>query len=259
VQATPDGQFLVFQSTADLTPDQEGRPEAGQVFEYDAATETLVRVSRGQGGYNGDGNSNEYSATIPVQNYEREIPVGIGRITGLAVSADGSRVFFSSMDALAPQALNGVMNVYEYHNRQVGLISDGHDTGMVRGKPVVKLIGTDESGLDVFFTTVDQLVPQDTDAQVDVYDARVEGGFAPPAVAAPCSGDSCQTTPSVPPTLLLPGSLSMAETPGPVSKPKAASKTRPGKRKRKARRGGKLRKSRGVHRGRKTTTTVGKR
>ena len=60
------GGFLVFQSTAHLTSDQEGfGSEAGQVFEYDAGAESLVRVSHGQNGFNDDGNSNEYSATIP--------------------------------------------------------------------------------------------------------------------------------------------------------------------------------------------------
>jgi hypothetical protein len=248
-QATPDGRFLVFQSTADLTPDQEGRVEAGQVFEYDVETETLVRVSRGQGGYNEDGNSSEFSATIPVQEYEREGPLGgDGHFTGLAVSADGSRVFFSSRDALTPQALNGVVNVYEYHAGQVGLISDGHDTVLTQRRPAVELIGTDESGSDVFFTTADHLVPQDTDTQVDIYDARIGGGFAL-VLPVPCVGDSCQSPPSVSPSLLVPGmSSSAGETSTSGSIQKAPSKKKLGKRRRKAKKGrGK------THRGRKTT------
>jgi hypothetical protein len=211
VQATPDGRFLVFQSTADLTPDQEGRQEAGQVFEYNAQTQMLTRVSQGQTGYYQDGNSSEYAATIPVQEYDVEKPVvGIGRFRNLAMSADGSRVFFSTRDALTPQALNGVVNVYEYHNGQVGLISDGHDTAITERHPAVELNGTDASGLDVFFTTADSLVPQDTDHQLDLYDARIEGGFAPPAVPAPCVGDSCHGSASVPPSLPVPGVASPA-------------------------------------------------
>jgi hypothetical protein len=260
-QATPDGRFLVFQSTADLTPDQEGRVEAGQVFEYDAETETLVRVSRSQRGYNEDGNSSEYSATIPVQRYDREGPAGSGRFMSLAVSADGSRVFFSSRDALTPQALNGFVNVYEYHDGQVGLISDGHDTASTVEGSAVSLIGTDESGRDVFFTTADRLVPQDTDDQVDVYDARIEGGFAPPVLLAPCVGDSCKAPPSVAPSLLVPGvSSSAGETSTSGSTQKAPSKKKPGKRKRKAKnRRGKAQRSRGTHRGRKTIATGRKR
>lgn len=53
-------------------------------------------------------------------------------------------------------------------------------------------MGTDESGEDVFFTTTDQLVPQDVDTQVDIYDARIDGGFALPSVQSSCSEDACQ-------------------------------------------------------------------
>ncbi len=228
VQATPDGRFLVFQSTADLTPDQTGRVEAGQVFEYDAEAETLVRVSRGEGGYDEDGSSDVYAATIPAPRFAREERVGNGRFLGLAVSADGSRVFFSTRDALTPQASNGIVNVYEYHAGHVGLISDGHDGALtVEGRPAVELVGTDESGRDVFFTTADRLVPQDTDDQVDLYDARVEGGFAPPLEAAPCGGDSCQASPSVSPSLLVPGAPSSTggtPPPGPASQSPAVAR-----------------------------------
>jgi hypothetical protein len=190
-QTTPDGRFLVFESAADLTPDQEGQPEAGQVFEYDAQSGSLVRVSRGQNGYNNDGNSSVYPATIPIQSYNPALPVD--KFTKLAVSNDGAYVFFSSEDALASQALSGAANVYEYHSGRVYLISDGHDlTRIFFGNPAVELLGTDESGQNVFFRTADSLLSQDTDTQVDFYDARAEGGFPSPTAEPGCSGDSCQ-------------------------------------------------------------------
>ena len=53
---TPDGSFLVFVSSTDhLTPDDTST--APQVFEYDAQTGALVRVSIGQDGYNDNGNT----------------------------------------------------------------------------------------------------------------------------------------------------------------------------------------------------------
>ena len=113
-------------------------------------------------------------------------------------------MFFLTKDALTPQALNGVVNVYEFHDGQVGLISDGHDTVSVTGQPAVELYGTDESGRDVFFASADRLVPQDTDDQVVLYDARIEGGFAAPGVAAPCVGDACQDPAGGAPSLLAP-------------------------------------------------------
>ncbi len=203
VQATPGGHFLVFESAADLTADQGEHEEAGQVFEYNAETERLARVSRGQDGLAEDGNSKTNAATIPVQNYELDAPDT--HFTGLAVSADGSRVFFTSADGLAPQALAGLASVYEYHDEQVALVSDGHDLALLREVSATELIGTDESGEDVFFTTGDQLLPQDRNTWVDLYDARIDGGFPPPAVPAPCAGDSCQGAASVAPSLLAPG------------------------------------------------------
>jgi hypothetical protein len=230
VQTTPDGRFLVFQSTADLTPDQEGRAEAGQLFEYDADTETLARVSVGQSGYNENGNSSVYPATIAHQEYVIASPVN--RFLSLAISADGSYIFFISEDALVPQALSGINNVYEYHEGQVALISDGRDAVRLDSESATELIGTDESGRDVFFTTADSLVPQDTDTQVDLYDARIEGGFPSPTAPVPCSADACQNPPSAAPSLLAPGVSSSPEgAPASSSKPviKAAPKKAPQK------------------------------
>jgi uncharacterized membrane protein len=161
VKATPDGRFLVFGS-------------AGQIFEYDSQTGTLVRVA-----------SN-------------------GRAP--RVSNDGSYVFFMSRAALTPQAVNGSRHVYEYHNGQVALISDGQD-GQGEG---AGLLGIDASGENVFFRTVDSLVPQDTDTQTDIYDARIGGGFPAPVPPVGCSGDGCLGSPSVAPTLLTAGSVTQS-------------------------------------------------
>ncbi len=214
-QTTPDGRYLVFESTADLTPDQEGSEEAGQVFEYDAQTGALVRVSRGQNGHNDDGNTNVYPARIPNQEYSPDVPTDA--LLHLAMSNDGAYVFFTSEDGLTPQALTGANNVYEYHEGKVSLISDGHDLTRIIGEPAVNLAGTDGSGRDVFFTTADGLLAQDTDTQVDIYDARTEGGFSTPAAARGCLDDACQgplasgSQQPTPPTSASPG-----ETPPPL-------------------------------------------
>jgi hypothetical protein len=235
-QTTPDGGFLVFQSVADLTSDQEGQKEAGQVFEYSAEAETLVRVSQGQNGYNDDGNTSEYAASIPVQEYAIDAPVN--RYLRSAVSADGADVVFSSEDALTPQAHSGINNVYEYHAGRVALISDGHDAIRLAEGFATELIGIDESGRDVFFTTADSLVPQDTDTQVDIYDARIYGGFPAPTMPAPCLGDSCQSPPSVAPSLLVPGvSSSTMEAPASNTTPNVKSKTPAKKKAKKHKRG----------------------
>lgn len=202
---TPSGQFLVFTSTADLTPGDTST--ARQLFEYDAQTGSLVRVSIGQNGFNDNGNSDVFPAETA------EFPV---------VSDNGEYVAFQSADALTPQALAGSTNVYEYHDGNVYLISDG--------QAAAKLRGMSASGDDIFFETIDQLVAQDMDTQVDVYDARVDGGFPASVSLLPtCQGDACQGPLSPAPTLLSPGSEFQAggNPPLTASEQAPAAKTKP--------------------------------
>ncbi len=266
---TPDGRFFVFtSSTPELTEDDTST--ARQVFEYDAQTGELVRVSIGQDGFNDNGNTDTFAAVIPpgersnaVFNQEYMQP--------LVVSDNGAYVAFESSDGLTPAALNdhlvelpfeikygngaetyhGILkyyaeNVYEYHDGNVYLISDGQDTSYSRrsgeggsstayanGSSSVMLRGVSPSGEDIFFETADQLVSQDVDTQVDLYDAHIDGGFPAPLSLLPtCTGDACQGPLSPAPTLLSPGSEFQAGetpplvTPAPVAtiKPKPKAK-----------------------------------
>jgi hypothetical protein len=255
---TPDGGFLVFASDRDLTPDDTST--ARQIFEYDAQTGSLVRVSIGQDGFNHDGNvsarfyrsgeaENDASIVSPSSDWGSEYDPS-AYSTALSVSADGSYVFFQSTVGLTPQALNQQViaqtengepiyanNVYEYHAGRVSLISDGQDIAHSGGASVVELLGGDMSGGDVFFTTADRLVGQDTDTNVDIYDARIDGGFPAPAQPFSCSGEACQGPLSAAPTLLSPGSElqaggnpPLAGEPAAKPKQKKAKKQKPKKR-----------------------------
>ena len=103
------------------------------------------------------------------------------------LSEDGSQLFFDSHDPLLPHASNGLTNVYEYENGHLYLISDG------AGRYGSDFLDASANGKDVFFTTADGLLPSDQDERVDVYDARVEGGFPVPASPSTCdNGDSCK-------------------------------------------------------------------
>jgi hypothetical protein len=95
---------------------------------------------------------------------------------------DQGRLLFDSSERLSPQDTNGrVEDVYEAEPAGVGscvrpdgcvsLISPG--TGSVDSN----FLAMDESGNNVFFTTRERLVPADTDELIDLYDARVGGGF----------------------------------------------------------------------------------
>jgi hypothetical protein len=112
-------------------------------------------------------------------------------------------------------------NVYEYHEGHVSLISDGHDLSVANSPcPLAEpthgsascLLGSDASGHNVFFESTDRLVPQDTDTQVDIYDARIcepEAGnpciTEPPPPLPPCGGEQCHGIPEPTPSLLAPG------------------------------------------------------
>ncbi len=273
---TPDGRYLVFASERDLTPDDTST--ARQIFEYDAQTGALVRVSIGQDGFNHDGNvsvrfnpnGERVDDASIVSPSDISIASGADRYaegseggysppaysTHQSVSADGAYVFFQSTVGLTPQAPDQQVightepgpnesqvlepiyanNVYEYHAGLVSLISDGQDLARFTHQSVVELLGTSMSGGDVFFSTADRLVGQDTDTNMDIYDARIDGGFPAPAEPSLCSGDACQGPLGAAPALLSPGSAFQAGgnpplAGGPAVKPKQkAKKRKPGRR-----------------------------
>jgi hypothetical protein len=225
VQATPEGRFLVFPSSADLTVDDVST--APQLFEYDAEAGRLTRVSIGQGGtYENDGNSHTFedAPQIPPQRF-REVDLPTAAQFQLALSANGSRVFFTSSAKLTPAAVSGATNVFEYHEGDVYLISDGHDTSNAGNSPAVRFFGVDPAGRNVFFLTADQLVPQDGETQQALYDAREEGGFPPPVLVPGCIGETCRGETGAVPALQSPSSASQVgggNLPPPVeSKPAA--------------------------------------
>jgi hypothetical protein len=193
------GRFFVFATTAKITPDDTS--SAQQVFEYDAKSGRLVRVSTGEDGYAGNGNGNALGASIRIPDSEGEEESQLELFEGntRALSDDGSTVVFSSSGALSPRAVNdlqqqpGPLDVYEWHEGQVSLISTGHSLTSDE-RPAIT-----PSGRDIFFTTTENLLPQDSDGLAGLYDARIDGGF--PAASVPaggCNGDACQGPPSVP-------------------------------------------------------------
>jgi hypothetical protein len=126
---------------------------------------------------------------------------------------NGKRVFFDSGDAIAPTDTNtqgaggvGVPDAYEWEAQGEGsctreggctaLLSSGRD-------PTPSLFADASSdGSDAYFLTGSSLVPKDPGA-IDLYDARIGGGFSEPGEGIPCEGDSCQALPPEPtePTL----------------------------------------------------------
>jgi hypothetical protein len=112
------------------------------------------------------------------------------------MSDDGRYVFFSTADALVPQDTNGLYDVYEYDasTGKVSLLSPG------TGDSSVWFFDASSNGDDAFLMTREHLVSKDRDTLVDLYDARVNGGFPEPPPPPPaCVGDACQGVPSAAP------------------------------------------------------------
>jgi hypothetical protein len=138
------------------------------------------------------------------------------------VSDDGSRVFFDSSDALSPRDNDGVQDVYEWANGNARLISTGTDSDRSQ------FVDASASGNDVFFTTRQQLLPQDGDGGFDLYDARVNGGFPVPSSTPPCSGDGCKPGAAAPPSSPAQGTSSFSGpgNPKPPAAPKQKAKVK---------------------------------
>jgi len=196
-QSTADGRYLVFTTASRLLPSDTD--EAPDVYRYDAQTGGLLRLSTDTSGTGGS--EPGFEATIA---------------GGRAMTADASTVVFETAEALSPADTDGITDVYEWHEGQVSLISDGGVTeqhGIVEGA-----IGITPSGQDIFFMTYQPLTSGDSGTEGDLYDARVDGGF-PASTPAPCSGEACQG--SSPPQPQPPGTSASAAFNGPGSPPAA--------------------------------------
>ena len=217
---TPDGRFLVFTSHRALTADDTRGDGPAQVYEYDAQAGTLTRLSIGQDGYNDNGLEGQLGEFLsgPSAGDARIVPA-FSMVNAFTVpvrqdptmSDDGSFVFFESPVALAPGALNDVVdghetsfgeeipfyaqNFYEYHDGHVYLLAS---VTTETGKKRSTLLGSDVSGSNVFFGTFESLVSEDVDANLDFYDAHVCSGAAPcssPVVPVEgCGEGACQVS-----------------------------------------------------------------
>jgi len=211
-RVTPDGTHLAFDSIMSLTgydntvaggsscgpdPRQPGGSaqalgtQCVEVFLYDATSGQLRCASCNPSGARPVGSS----GIDPEEALQGNGINHLGTYLPRNLSDDGSRLFFDSSDALVADDTNGEQDVYEYTAGQPHLISSGS------GNSSATFMDATPSGSDVFFATSDSLVSQDTDAMLDVYDARVDGGFAAPSPSPPpCQGDTCRASLSAPVT-----------------------------------------------------------
>jgi hypothetical protein len=187
VRVSPDGRYLLFQSQANVTGYVSGGAKEAYLFDSRSAVEPTVCVSCRQ---------DDQPSVTPVNNW----PLGNGdeqdRFHGrarLVVRNGVPTVFFTSFDRLAPAAIAGVVNLYEWAHGQVFVIST-EPVGLsgpldVNGGLEENLVfsGASSDGTDLYFTTPGKLTWEDPDERRSMYDARAGGGVPEPTKASkPC-------------------------------------------------------------------------
>lgn len=253
---TPDGDHLGFMSLESLHTQsfpagydnidlRTGKPDS-EVYEYSAPTAEeeahggeglLTCVSCDRTGQPPSGSAYIAGAGESVNGNS---PTGAGSAFHhpRAISEDGGRVLFSAppfaSETTAESEETSQLKIYEYEVNGEG--SCRSPQGCVfrlsaANNPTEDLfIDSSAGGEDVFLATYSQLAPSDHDHLIDVYDARVDGGFATPT-AETCDTE-CREAPGAPPQGATPvsslvgppGNLLPPEEAQLVSKPKQTKK-----------------------------------
>ena len=218
-RVSPDGARIAFNSRAPLSDydntGEEGKP-AVEVYTY-AAGGKLLCVSCSPSGARP---SSTPEMRLPYAGLAQRSPTKVPAAAWIptwehalhasnVLSEGGGRLFFNSNDALLPRDTNGAQDVYEWEAPGVGRCNTEDPSYFSQNGGCLYLISSGESseesefweaspdGRDVFFNTPSSLLPQDP-GSIDLYDARVNGGFPQPAENPPCEGESCQSPPSAP-------------------------------------------------------------
>ncbi|HYH53720.1 MAG TPA: 6-bladed beta-propeller [Solirubrobacterales bacterium] len=224
VRVSADGRYLAFVSNASLTSYDKADAVADkptiQVYLYDAVSEELRCVSCNPSGARPQGRRFEQNQST-IRYVSAMMPPGESQTFSPRVLAeDGSHLFFESFEALLPRDTNGKADAYQWQRAgsQAQCNAVGAELYVHSSGGCLSLISTGQSpsdteiadatpdGSSVFLRTAESLLPQDP-GQVDVYVARVNGGFPQaPSQPAACEGEACQG-PIAPPDHPTPGSL----------------------------------------------------
>jgi DNA-binding beta-propeller fold protein YncE len=245
-ELSPNGRYLAFMSEASLTGyDNEdvtsrsvGERIDEEVFLYDAATNHLVCASCNPTGARPAGVQDISRVNIDNLLVDRayewtghwlaaSLPNWVKATDGTGGQAgrvgtfpspiyqpryvfDEGRVFFDSPDALVPEHVDGLENVYEYEPEGVNCSKGAGCVSLISSGTSSQesaLVDSSVSGNDVFFMTSSRLVSQDYDNNYDVYDAHVCSASVPCLAPAPVSpppcetGDSCKAAPTPQPAI----------------------------------------------------------
>lgn len=219
-RVSQDGKTLIFSSSDNLTSyDSHGSIE---LYRYREGAGPIVCISCPPSGEPPSGGATLSSITPGFL-----APQTFNKINTRNLSADGNRLFFESGDKLVNADTNGVKDVYEWEAEGTGSCASHDQNGgclfliSTGTSPQPTFFGdSSESGDDAYIFTTQPLVGQDKDELVDIYDARVDGGFAyqnppPPSI---CTGESCRPPASQPPATESPGTSTFTGPGNPTPK-----------------------------------------
>ncbi|HEY4563285.1 MAG TPA: hypothetical protein VIJ36_09910, partial [Thermoanaerobaculia bacterium] len=228
-RVTPDGSTVAFMSNdPDLAEavagydnsDQAGGTPAAEIYRFSEA-EGLVCVSCNPSGQRPAGRQiqNPHTPSAPVLYAASMLPSWLNSLYAPRVlSADGKRIFFEAFEPLSLADENDKADVYQWEALGSGSCEEADPAFEPRSQGCISLISSGQSpndtqfvdaspsGDDVFIRTASSLVAWDP-GQIDIYDARVQGGFpAPPARPTECEGESCPSPPHPAPSYQPPAS-----------------------------------------------------
>jgi hypothetical protein len=156
--------------------------ESGDVYLYNVETDQRACVSCRPDGSPG--------GTADLQLHDRSLDNRVPQVL-----TDDGTVFFDTAVPLVPADHNGKRDVYSYHGGALTLISPGD------GNFTASFADASADGSNIFFLTDEPLVNQDTNGELDLYDARIGGGFpaqSPPPPPASCLRSDCGVAESGP-------------------------------------------------------------
>jgi len=206
-QTSADGSQLIFASALPATADRTGwdgiesqtqsnAPQATQLYHYDDDTGIVECISC----------SNPPDGGIP----HSETFLGVDNRP--AISADGHTIAFAARAPLVPADINSRVDVYEWHNGLIRLVTDGESEFESSPSGLPRVFGLSADGRTLFYSEAGgHLTGNERDNYSNLYAARVgASGFPTQAPPAHCVEDSCQGPLTPPPGLDAAGSATAA-------------------------------------------------
>jgi hypothetical protein len=185
-----DGSVLAFESHASLT----GYPSEGhaEIYVYDGRAGTLRCAS-----CNPEGQPATSDARLEAY---RQLGGQSGALSIVqSLTGDGHHLFFETPEHLLRRDVDGVNDVYEWSDEEaaapsLSLISSGLSALVSNPLTPIEpnvMFAVSSEGHDVFFRTTDALTGEsEPGGGYAMYDARVGGGIAEPAVSL-CAKEQC--------------------------------------------------------------------